>query len=242
MDPEVYPSRRPGGSSQGSIPTVRETELNLWWRFGLVLFTPLLRLLLRVRVEGSEHVPSRGSAIVAFNHVSVLDGPVIAIETARRIRRETHFLVAAEVFRRPVIGWILRRYDQIPIRRGEADVDALDEAIDTVKKGAMAAIAPEGRVNDDAEAGLQRIRRGVARMALPTGAPIVPVGVWGTHRRWSRTGIRWHRPFRPRVGVAFGAPILPAGDVEDGSDIESLTERLGERLFEQVARARELAS
>ena len=221
---------------------MRETELNLWWRFGLPIFTPLLRLLLRVRVEGSEHVPSRGSAIVAFNHVSVLDGPVIAIETARRIRRETRFLVAAEVFRKPVIGWILRCYEQIPIRRGEADVDALDEAIDTVKKGALAAIAPEGRVNDDAETDLQRIRGGVARMALPTGAPIIPVGVWGTHRRWSRAGIHLHRPFRPRVGVAFGAPILPAGDVEDRSDIDSLTERLRERLVEQVARAKQLAS
>jgi len=220
---------------------VLDSELNRWWRAGVPLVAPFVRLLFRVRVEGTEHVPLRGSAILAFDHVSVLDGPVLAVVTARRIRRESRFLVAAEAFRIPLIGWILRAYDQIPIRRGEGDVGALDLAIAAVRSGALAAIAPEGRVSEDPEQGLQRVRTGVARIALPTGAPVIPVGIWGTQLRWPRTGLRLTRPWRPRVAIAFGSPILPVGEDTAPNEIESLTVRVRDSLARQVARAREVA-
>ena len=73
----------------------------------LPLASGLVRLLFRPRLRGIEHVPATGPAILAFNHVSFLDGPVLAIEVARALRRETRFLVAAEMFRKPLIGWIL---------------------------------------------------------------------------------------------------------------------------------------
>ena len=91
---------------------MRAGELNPFWRWGLVFAGPLVRLLFRVRVDGLEHVPSSGPAIVAFNHVSTLDGPVLAIETARRLRRETRYLVAAEYFASRAFGWVLRRTEQ----------------------------------------------------------------------------------------------------------------------------------
>lgn len=196
----------------------------------------------RVRIAGLEHVPLRGPAILAFNHLSVLDGPVLAILIGRRLGRETRFLVSAEQFARPLTGWILRRYDQIPVRRGEGDDGALEEAIETVRRGALAGIAPEGRVNDRATTELQRIRRGVARIAIPTGSPIVPVGIWGTHERWPRDGIRWKRPWRrPRLALSIGAPLLPVGDEATAEAIEPLTRRVRERLTEQVEAARALA-
>jgi 1-acyl-sn-glycerol-3-phosphate acyltransferase len=215
-------------------------ELNPWWRAGLPVVGWLVRLFFKVRVEGIEHVPPNGPAILAFNHVSSLDGPVLAIEVARRIRRETRFLVAAEFFAKRRFGWILRTYDQIPIRRGAGDVNALEEAVATIRQGALAAIAPEGTVNDDGAVGLQRIRAGTARVALPTGAPIVPVGIWGTQRRWPRSGLRHGRPFRPRLGIVFGPPILPTGDVASQDDVADLSERLGSRIQRQVDRAMEL--
>jgi 1-acyl-sn-glycerol-3-phosphate acyltransferase len=230
-----------GHAAPGSIHDVRDTELNRWWRVGLPLVAPFVRLLFRVRVEGTEHVPLRGPAVLAFDHVSVLDGPVLAVVIARRIRRESRFLVAAEIFRLAVIGRILRAFEQIPIRRGEGDADALDIAIAVVRSGALAAIAPEGRVSDDPEKGLQRVRTGVARISMRTGTPVIPVGVWGTHKRWPRSGIRWRRPWRPRVGIAFGSPILPAGEGADPDEIESFTRRVGGSLARQVARAREMA-
>lgn len=216
-------------------------DLNVWWRLGVPLALPIVRLLFRTRVAGVHHVPLEGPAILAFNHLSVLDGPCIAIETAWRRRRATRFLVAAEIFRIPVSGWFLRRYRQIPIRRGTRDAGALDEAIATIRGGALAGIAPEGAVNPDPDH-LQRVRSGVARIALPTGAPVIPVGIWGTHRRWPRGRRNWGRPLRPRLGIAFGEPIEPKGDVAEQEDLEAFLGVVRRRLEEQVEAARTLGA
>ena len=217
-------------------------ELNPWWRVGLRVVTPLVHLFFRVRIVGIEHVPARGAAIVAFNHVSALDGPVLGIELSRRARRETRFLVAAEFFHKTFFGWVLRTFDQIPIRRGAGDVHALDAALETLRGGALLMIAPEGAVNTEPDGELQRIRTGVARLALPTGVPIVPVGLWGTQRRWPRSGIIWSKLWRrPLLAIVFGPPILPDGDATAEADVDHLKERLRVRLVEQVNAARALA-
>ena len=213
-------------------------ELNPWWRFGLPIVTPLVHLLFRVRVVGIEHVPARGPAILAFNHVSAIDGPAVAIETGRRTRREIRFLVASEFFRKVFFGWVLRIFDQIPIRRGVGDAHALDAALATLHDGSVVALAPEGEVNMQPEGELQRIRSGFARLALPTGTPIVPVAIWGTQGWWPRQGIVWGPPWRPRLALVFGPPILPDGDVTSEADIEDLRRRLRTRLQEQIGTAR----
>lgn len=215
-------------------------DLNFWWRFGIPLVLPIERALFRVRVTGIHHVPFAGPALLAFVHISVMDGPCLAIEVAWRRRRMVRFLVAAEVFDLPVSGWFLRRYRQIAIHRGRSDAGALDEAIATIRRGAIAAISPEGAVNPR-PGELQRIRSGIARIALPTGAPVIPVGVWGTHRRWSKSGRHWRRPLRPRLGLAFGEPIEPTGDVSRQDDIDAFVALVRKGLERQLAEARSLA-
>ena len=215
-------------------------DLNVWWRFGVPLIVPIQRALFRVRVTGIHHVPFAGPAILAFVHISVLDGPSLAIEVAWRRRRALRFLVAAEAFDVPVSGWFLRRYRQIPIHRGRGDSGALEEAIETIRQGALAAIAPEGGVNPK-PGELQRVRGGIARIALPTGTPVIPVGIWGTHRRWPKSGRHWGHPWRPRLGLAFGEPIEPAGDVSQPQDIDAFLERVREGLKQQLAAAQILA-
>lgn len=224
----------------GTATVIPRGDLNVWWRFGIPLVVPIERALFRVRVAGIHHVPFEGPAILAFVHISVLDGPCLAIEVAWRRRRAVRFLVAAEAFDVPVSGWFLRRYRQIPIRRGRSDTGALDEAIETIRRGALAAIAPEGAVNPNLGE-LQRIRSGIARIALPTGAPVIPVGIWGTHHRWSKSGRHWERPLRPRLGLAFGEPIQPKGNVSEQEDVDAFLERVREGLERQLAEARALA-
>ena len=217
------------------------SELNRWWRVVSAVSNVVMRATFRVHIEGVTNVPSSGPAIVAFNHVSVIDGPAVGIVVARERRRESRFLVAAEVFSQRLAGWILRSFNQVPIRRGQGDTDALAEAVRTIANGAIAAIAPEGRVNDDGAPEMLRFHRGVARLALATKAPVIPVGIWGTQVRWPRSGRRYGRPWRPRLAFAFGDAVAPAGDPTDADDLAAFTQRVREAIEVQVARARALA-
>jgi 1-acyl-sn-glycerol-3-phosphate acyltransferase len=221
---------------------VRAGELNRFWVWGLRIVGPLLHALFAIRVRGLEHVPSTGPAIFAFNHVSTLDGVTVGIEVGRRLRRPTRFLVAAEFFGNPFLGWILRGSHQIPVHRGRRDQAALEALGETVRSGRLAGLAPEGRIDEhEGRQGLQRIRSGTARVALPAGCPVIPVGVWGPQVRWPRSGLTLRRPWRPKLGLAFGPPILPSGEPVTPQGIAEFTERIRVHLEEQVGQARRLA-
>ncbi len=172
--------------------------------------------------------------------MSALDGILLAYLVAQR-GRPTRYLVAAEFFDKRFHGFWLRRFKQIPIRRGMGDSGALDEAVATVQTGAIAGIFPEGTVNPRPGAPLLRGRTGVARIALAAGAPVIPVGIWGTQVRWPRTGLTFRRPLRPSVALTFGPPIEPKGDPSSLDDIQAFTTLVMTRIAEQVAAARNLA-
>ena len=209
--------------------------------FGIAVVGFFWRIAFRTRVEGLDRIPSSGPAIVAGNHVSALDGVVLTLVTGWRVRRMTRFLVAAEFFHKLWCGWALRLYRQIPLRRGQRDQGALDIAIETIRGGALAGIFPEGTVNPEPEAGLLRGRKGAARIALATEAPVVPVGVWGTLERWPKRGLHLRRPWRPVVAVSYGEPILPKGDPDSTDDLQAFTDVMIAALGVQAERARELA-
>ena len=219
----------------------RRGDLNGWWRFGIAVVGFFWHILFRLRVEGADRVPSSGPAIVAGNHVSALDGVALALATSSRSGRMTRFLVAAEFFRKLWYGWALRLYRQIPLRRGQNDQGALDEAIDTVRGGALAGIFPEGTVNPEPGGGLMRGRKGAARIALATEAPVVPVGIWGTQARWPRSGLHARRPWRPVVAISYGEPIRPNGDPDSSADVQAFTNVIMEALAAQAVQAKELA-
>jgi 1-acyl-sn-glycerol-3-phosphate acyltransferase len=219
----------------------RRGDLSGWWLFGIAVVGFFSRLLFRLRVEGADRVPSSGSAIVAGNHVSALDGVALALATGSRGRRMTRFLVAAEFFRKLWCGWALRLYRQIPIRRGARDQGALDVAIETIRGGALAGIFPEGTVNPEPEAGLLRGRKGAARIALATDAPVVPVGIWGTQARWPKAGLHLRRPWRPVVAISYGEPIPAKGDAGSAADVQAFADVITDAIAAQAERARELA-
>ncbi len=209
---------------------------NWWWRIGPPIVGSACRLLFRLRYRGVEHIPPWGSAILAANHVSMLDGIVLALAPARFRRRPCRFLVASEFFERPLLRFFLKRFRQIRVRRGEQDTEALDEAIHTIRAGVLAGIFPEGRINEGTE--LQRGRSGTARIALATGAAVIPAGIWGTQDRYPKSGLRRQRPWRTRITVSFGEPILPAGDADSPEDIQHFTDRVMAAIADQTARAR----
>jgi 1-acyl-sn-glycerol-3-phosphate acyltransferase len=187
-----------------------------------ILGTPYL-FALHVRVSGIERIPERGAAILAVNHVSVLDPIGVALVACAR-GRAIRFLAAAEFFDHPLAGPVLRGWDQIPIRRGVRDVAALDELVTALGEGRLAGIFPEGRVAD----GRTRKRggTGVARVARATGAPVIPVGIWGTQARLPRGHLRWSLPLRTPVAIAVGEPIPVAASTSGARELREATDRI----------------
>lgn len=214
-------------------------ERGLLWRLCSRLVWAGLRLAFRLRTAGTSFVPSSGPAVLAANHVSALDGVALAAVVSERRRRVVRFLVAAEFFRRRAVGWALRRFRQIPVRRGARDVGALEEAVSTVRRGALAGIFPEGTVNPGA--GLLPGRPGVARIALAAHVPVLPVGIWGTQLRWPRSGLHLRRPWRPPLAVVVGPPIEPQGDPTVEADVAAFVGRVMDGIARQVEAARALA-
>lgn len=201
---------------------------------GPPLVSLIMKAIFRVRVEGADHVARTGAVIVAANHVSVLDGPLLSAVTGTHLRRATRNLIAAEVFS-GLTGWILRQARQVPIRRGSGDTGALDEAVAAARNGSCIGIFPEGRVSDDPRQGLQRIRSGLTRIAIVSGAPVVPVGIWGTQAAWDRDGLdRAALVRRHTVAVVYGDALI----AHPGESPADFRERYRSKLDDVVKRAR----
>ncbi len=217
-----------------------DREQNLWWKTGLALVGPFYAATFRMRVTGTRNIPREGLGILAANHISVMDPPVLALMAARR-GRSIHFLATHQLFDIIWIGWALRATGQIPLRRGEQDSAAIDEAARVISSGRLGGIFPEGRVGEDPNE-LQRGHRGVARLSLASGAPVIPVGIWGTQLRWPHPGLRLGRPLRPRLAISVGEPIPAQGDSTSMDDIQSFLEIVMRRIGEERTHAREAAS
>jgi 1-acyl-sn-glycerol-3-phosphate acyltransferase len=219
-------------------PTFRPDRIrdDRWYRAGVWTVGSLTHLGFRIRFHGLDNVPRSGGAILAPNHISVLDPIVIALGPVH-IDRTVRFLAAAEFFesRRHIVAWGLQRFRQIPIRRGKADWAALEEVAAVIRAGSLAGIFPEGQTGDGVA--LQKGQRGLARIALSAGAPIVPVGIWGTHVRWPRDGLRWTRPIRPTVNVVYGPPVEAIGDAHDRRETIDLTGRVMQEIEKALAEA-----
>ena len=160
-----------------------------------VIIAPLLLLYFRVRRLGREHLPS-GGVILASNHRSFLDP--FAIGTC--IGRPIYFVAKRELFRHPLVGWFLNCMGAFPVRRGESDEESVETARQLLERGEAVVVFPEGtRIRYGS---LARPKRGVGRLALETGAPVLPVAVKGSEH--ARKGWR----VRPvKVHIRIGAPL-----------------------------------
>ena len=195
------------------------------------VFWPWLRFGLHWTIEGAAHVPEHGPVILASNHVSYLDPLTMAWVADRRGRR-LRFLAKAELFAKPALGWLLRGAHQIPVMRGSADAaGALGAAVDALHRGECVAVFPEGTISLDLEP--MRGKSGTARLAQQAHAPIVPVGLWGTHRmmmKGRKPSWKW--------GVAqvavVGEPIRVGAD----EHVKAATARVMDAISGCVARAR----
>jgi glycerol-3-phosphate dehydrogenase (NAD(P)+) len=160
------------------------------------ILQPIFHVYFRMRRMGMEHVPKSGPVIFAANHRSFLDPFVIGTLT----RRPVYYVAKKELFAHPVVGWLLSRLGAFPIDRGVGDQQAMETARRILERGDCVVIFPEGTRKRPGPLG--QPRRGMGRLALQTGAQVVPVAVLGTEA--VRRGWRI-RP--PRVTLRCGRPL-----------------------------------
>jgi glycerol-3-phosphate dehydrogenase (NAD(P)+) len=187
---------------QAQLAGFRERALSrgvnlLVYRVARLLLVPSFLVYLRLRRIGREHIPERGPAILAANHRSFLDPFVIGTLT----RRPVYYLAKRELFERRLFAWLLSSLGAFPIDRGAGDEQAIATARALLERGECVVVFPEGTRTRSGP--LRAPRRGVGRLALETGAPVVPIAVIGTEdvrRGWRlrprRVSLRCGRPLR----------------------------------------------
>jgi putative phosphoserine phosphatase/1-acylglycerol-3-phosphate O-acyltransferase len=165
----------------------------------------------RFDIAGLENVPARGPVLLAANHRSYFDVAALAL-VARAIGRPVRFLGKKEIFEAPVVGHIARAIGGIPVDRGSGSGQPLREAEAALKAGEVVIVLPQGTIprGYDFFDPLLHGKTGTARLAASTGAPVVPVGVWGTEKVWPRSSrvpdfTLVRHP--PKITVRIGKPV-----------------------------------
>lgn len=172
------------------------------------------RAISRISVEGEiAQIPLHGPLIIAANHASNLDVPVLGSWLIPRLGRRIHWLGKKEVFDWPIVGWLATRGGVHPVDRGAADVEAFRLAQRILDAGQVLFVFPEGTRSPDGA--LQVARDGVALLALRTGAAILPIGIGGSDRVWPK-GQRLPHP-GGHVTVRIGRPFRPADELPAGT-------------------------
>jgi 1-acyl-sn-glycerol-3-phosphate acyltransferase len=209
---------------------------------GLVTVVSRLQV---ARARGRRALAARlpdGPIIVISNHTSYADGVLLAL-VCRRLGRSVRLLATGGVFRAPLLGGLVRRLGFIRVDRGSAGAGtSLDVAADALAAGEAVAIFPEGRTTRDPDRWPERAKTGAVRLALRTGAPIVPIAMVGAHRIVGRRQVVRRlvvaMVLRPRVETAVGEPIDVRDLVDDPDDpaqIRAASDAVMARLVALVA-------
>ena len=178
-----------------------------WTAVGIAILYPSTFLLARRETRGVDNLPKSGGVLLVANHVSHLDGPMDGV-FVRRQGRTPQFLVKAGLFKVFFVGTVLRGIGQVPVYRGTSKAgDSMREAVAALDAGGTVVIYPEGTITKDPAGWPMSGRNGIARIALATDVPVVPVARWGTREILDH----YHKTFRPfpRKTVTFlvGEPL-----------------------------------
>ena len=174
--------------------------MNPIYRLGWIGFRLVYRFYFGWRVHNAERVPLTGPVILASNHASFLDPPLVGAG----IRRGINYLARESLFRFPVLGWILHQWQVVPVDRDGGGAKGLKAILDRLLAGGAIILFPEGTRSTDGK--LQSARSGIGLTVIKSEAPVVPVRVFGTFEAYNRT-MRFPLPFR-KVVVKYGRPML----------------------------------
>jgi 1-acyl-sn-glycerol-3-phosphate acyltransferase len=164
--------------------------------FGRFLFRLMFRVLFRCVVEGGENVPKTGGAIIAPNHMSFFDPPL----TGAALKRPLNFMAKQELFEVPILGFLIKRTNAFPVKRGSQDMSAMRRAFALLEAERLLLMFPEGTRSKDGKLG--KGRAGAGMVACNAQVPLVPTRIENTYKIWRFKKVR----------IKFGAPIYPPKD------------------------------
>lgn len=222
MKPQVYKDPRPAEYFQQFHRAARK-GVGWTYTFARIVLTLPTLLIWRVRQVGVGNVPKDGPLVLAPNHFSQMDHFFAGVYLRRKIR----FMAKSQLFGPPVLTYIYKHGGVFPIRRGHHDEEAIETARILIEQGEMLLIYAEGGRSRSGEMG--EPKPGIGRIALETGAPIVPVAIHGSER-----ARQWKRFRFPKVTVQFGEPLVFPVEGSPGK------ERQLEVATEVFARVREM--
>ena len=197
--------------------------MNPSYRIGWIFFRSLYRFYFRWRICNPERVPASGPVILASNHASFLDPPLIGAA----LKRDIHYLARETLFNFPLFGAVLRSWNTVPVDRDGGTSKGLKTIIGRLKSGAGIILFPEGTRSRDGR--LQPGRAGVGMIILKSSVPVVPVRVFGTFDAFGRD-MKFPRP--RRVGVKFGHPLLFE---KERTEVRTASRERSKQLYSQVS-------
>lgn len=176
-----------------------------------------------LRIIGKENMPKEGGVLLCANHISNLDPMTIGIKLDRQVK----YMAKAELFKVPVLGWLIDKVGAFPVKRGGVSKESIKTALTILRGGHVMGIFPEGTRNSDSGAA----KKGAAHFALRSGAAVIPAAIVGQYK-----------PFR-RMTVVYGAPIDLSAFEGAGSDaLEEVTDLIMSKIREMMETGRPSAS
>jgi len=183
--------------------------MTFWYLLGYSLSKAIAKTFFNYRVIGAENMIEEGPCIIAANHCSYLDPPLVGVACKRAI----HYLARKSLLDVPILGPILPELNVIPVDQKNADRSALMGAIRVVKNGGAVLIFPEGSRSPDGQ--LQPAQPGIGMIAAKTGAPVVPVRITGSYEAFPRGRAL---PRRAKVTATVGPPIVFESEMNNARD------------------------
>lgn len=176
-----------------------------------VIFPPMFRWLFSLQVVGVENLPKTGGAVIASNHISLWDPPLLGTALPRPI----HFMAKQELFENPVFSWVIRQLNAFPVQRGSADRVAIRKALALLEQQELVGIFPEGTRSKTGQLGTSE--PGMALIAAKAGVPIVPTALFGTNQFQGGFTL-------PNFTVIIGTPIYPEPGKNDRESLDRLSQ------------------